>query len=105
MYTQTCTHTHAHTHTHTCNYACTHTHLALNELAHYLVVEVVDGSPFNPLLHILLLLSLQSQLNEDLLQLLIHKVDAELLKPVFLHGKCSNSTAVYIYVCDELNIP
>lgn len=30
------------------------------------------------------LLGLQRQLNEDLLQLLIHKVDAELLKSVFL---------------------
>jgi len=30
------------------------------------------------------LLSFQSQLNENLLQLFIHKVDAELLKSIFL---------------------
>lgn len=33
------------------------------------------------------LLSLQSQLNEDLLQFLVDKVDAELLKAVFLPGR------------------
>lgn len=62
----------------------TPTYLALNEFADDLVVEVVDGHPFDALLDILLLLCLQSQLYEDLLQLLVHKVDAELLKPVFL---------------------
>ena len=33
------------------------------------------------------LLCLQGQLDEDLLQLLVHKVDAELLKAVFLLRK------------------
>lgn len=35
----------------------------------------------------LYLLCFQGQLNEDLLQLLIHKVDAELLKAIFLHER------------------
>ena len=60
-------------------------YLALNEFTDDLVVEVVNRSPFDPLLHILLLLCLQRQLNEDLLKLLIHKVDAELLKSIFLN--------------------
>lgn len=59
-------------------------YLALNELTHYLVVEVVNRGPLDTLLNILLLLCLQGQLNEDLLKLLIDKVDAELLKSVFL---------------------
>ena len=60
-------------------------YLALNEFTDDFVVEVVDRGPFDPLLHILLLLCLQCQLNEDLLKLLIHKVDAELLKSIFLN--------------------
>ena len=60
-------------------------YLALNEFTDDLIVEVVDRGPFDPLLHILLLLCLQRQLNEDLLKLLIHKVDAELLKSIFLN--------------------
>jgi hypothetical protein len=44
----------------------------------YLVVEVFNRLPLDALVHVLLLLLLQSQLNEDLLQTLVHKVDAEL---------------------------
>lgn len=33
------------------------------------------------------LLSFKRELNEDLLQFLIYKVDAELLKAIFLHRK------------------
>lgn len=33
------------------------------------------------------LLSFQSQLNENLLQFFIHKVDTELFKSIFLKGK------------------
>lgn len=87
-------------------------YFALDEIADDLVVEVFDRSPLDTLLHVLLLqrqirgqvktlrvktqdrekkrveehylLSLQSQLNENLLQLLIHKVDAELFESIFL---------------------
>lgn len=67
-------------------------YLGLDEFTNNLIVEVVDGCPFDALLHILFLLSLQRQLNENLLQLLIHKVDAKLLKPIFL--KSSNMTSL-----------
>ena len=59
-------------------------YLAFNEFTHNLVVEVIDGGPFDALIHILLLLSFEGELNEDLLQFLIDKVDAELLKAIFL---------------------
>lgn len=39
------------------------------------------------------LLSLQSQLNEDLLQFLVDKVDAELLEAIFLPGGGERNTA------------
>lgn len=80
--------------------------LGLDEVTDHLVVEVLDGGPLDPFLDVLLLqtstgvstctctllppsrpahlLRLQRQLDEDLLQLLVDKVDAELLKPVFL---------------------
>ena len=45
-----------------------------------------------PLLHILFLLRLQRQLNEDLLQLLIHKVDAKLFKSIFLDVEKAQSS-------------
>ena len=48
------------------------------------VVEVVDGRPLDGLAHVLLLLLAQHQLDEDLLQLLVTEVDAELLEPVVL---------------------
>lgn len=38
------------------------------------------------------LLSFQSQLNENLLQLLIHKVDTELFKSIFLKKKTNENT-------------
>jgi hypothetical protein len=37
-----------------------------------------NGSPLDLLLHVLFLLGLQGQLDEDLLQLLVHVVDAKL---------------------------
>mmetsp|Transcript_45984 Transcript_45984/g.115760 ORF Transcript_45984/g.115760 Transcript_45984/m.115760 type:complete len:287 (-) Transcript_45984:724-1584(-) len=58
--------------------------LCLDEVAHNLVVEVVDLLPLDPLAHVFLLLGLQRELDEDLLELLIDKVDAELLEPVVL---------------------
>ena len=58
--------------------------LLLNQLANNLVVEVLDWCPLNLLLSIFFLLSLQSQLNENLLKLLIDVVDAKLLERVAL---------------------
>ena len=46
------------------------------------VVEVVDVLPLDPLPLVLLLLLLQHQLDEQLLELLVAVVDAELLKTV-----------------------
>lgn len=50
----------------------------------HLVVEIVDGCPFDLLPNILVLFSLECELNEDLLQLLIDVVDAQLLEAVGL---------------------
>lgn len=54
--------------------------LLLNEVTDDLVVEVRDRLPLDALLEVLLLLRLESQLNEQLLQLLVAVVDAELFK-------------------------
>ena len=56
----------------------------LNEIADNLVVEVFDLRPLNSLANVFLLLGLESQLDENLLQLFVDVVDAELLKRVFL---------------------
>lgn len=78
-------------------------YLVFNEVTYNLVVEIVNRNPFNALLHILLLFSFQSQFNEDLLQFLIHKIDAELLKSIFLHHKkhiniCMYNTYTYVRI-------
>lgn len=54
--------------------------LLFDEVADDLVVEVRDGLPLNALLEVLLLLRLESQLDEQLLQLLVAVVYAELFK-------------------------
>lgn len=54
--------------------------LLLNEVTDDLVVEVRDRLPLDSLLEVLFLLRLESQLNEQLLQLLVAVVDAELFK-------------------------
>lgn len=54
--------------------------LLLNEVTDDLVVEVRDRLPLDSLLEVFLLLRLESQLNEQLLQLLVAVVDAELFK-------------------------
>jgi len=59
-------------------------YLALDELAHDLVVEKVDGSPCDTLGAVLFLLRFERELDEDLLELFVDIVDAELLKAVFL---------------------
>ena len=67
-----------------------HAGVLIDELADDGVVEVLDGCPLDALLLILLLLSLERQLNEHLLELLIAVVDAKLLEAVRLEKK-SNS--------------
>ena len=61
----------------------------LNKIADDLVVEVFDLRPLNPLTYVFLLLGLEGQLDENLLQLFIDVVDAELLKRVFLELRFS----------------
>lgn len=56
----------------------------LDEIADDLVVEVFDFRPLNLLTNIFLLLGLESQLNENLLQLFVDIIDAELFEGVFL---------------------
>jgi hypothetical protein len=56
----------------------------LNEIADDLVIEVFDFRPLDPLTNIFLLLGLESQLDENLLQLFIDIIDAELFEGVFL---------------------
>lgn len=56
--------------------------LAFDEIAHNLVIEVLDWCPLNLLANVFLLLSLQCQFNENLLKLLVHVVDAQLLERV-----------------------
>ena len=56
----------------------------LDEVAHDLVVEVLDGIPLDLFPNILFLLGLEGELDEDLLQLLVDVVDAQLLERVVL---------------------
>ena len=58
--------------------------LSFDEVAHDLVVKVLDGLPLDSLLRVLFLLSLERELDEELLQLLVDIVDAELLESVVL---------------------
>lgn len=54
-------------------------------------------------MHSSYLLRLQSELNEDLLQLLVHKVDTELLKAVSLQEE--NTISVGVRLSPQLNRP
>jgi hypothetical protein len=56
----------------------------LNEIADDLVIEVFDFRPLDPLTDIFLLLSLECQLDENLLQLFVDIVNAKLLERIFL---------------------
>ena len=56
----------------------------LNKVADDLVIEVFDLRPLDLLTDIFFLLSFQSQLDEDLLQLFVDVVDAELFEGIFL---------------------
>jgi hypothetical protein len=63
-------------------------HTARDCIHHYthLVVKELDGLPLNPFCAILFLLCLERELDEDLLQLLVAVVDAELLERVGLEN-------------------
>jgi hypothetical protein len=52
-----------------------------------LIVEELDRLPLDALSGIFVLLGLECQLNEDLLQLLVDVVDAQLLESIFLQPK------------------
>lgn len=56
----------------------------LDQVAYDLVVEILDWCPFDLLAVVLFLLSLQCELDKDLLQLLVDVVDAELFEGVVL---------------------
>lgn len=60
--------------------------LLLDEVAHNLVVEEVDGSPLNALSDVLFLFGLEGELNKDLLKLFVDIVDAELFERVLLEN-------------------
>lgn len=51
-----------------------------DKVAHDLVVEVFDRSPFDLFADVLLLLGFQSQFDEDLLKLLVDIVDTKLFE-------------------------
>ena len=56
----------------------------LNEITDNFVIEVVDRRPFDLLPDVFFLLGLERQLNKDLLEFLVHIVDAKLLERVVL---------------------
>ncbi len=56
--------------------------LLFDEVTDDLVVEVLDGSPLDLLVGVLLLFLLEGELDEDLLKLLVDVVDAELFERV-----------------------
>jgi hypothetical protein len=57
---------------------------SLNQFDARLVVEVLDRLPWNTFSDVLFLFGLECQFNEDLLQFLVHVVDAKLFKAVLL---------------------
>lgn len=56
--------------------------LSFNEITHDLIVEILNWRPLDLLADVFFLLSLQGELNEDLLKLLVHIVDAQLLEGI-----------------------
>lgn len=52
----------------------------LDEVANNLVIEEFDGRPLDLFANIFLLFCLERELNEDLLEFLVHVVDAELFE-------------------------
>ena len=61
----------------------------LNKVADDLVIEILDLRPLDLFTDIFFLLGLQGQFDEDLLQLFIDVVDAELLEGIFLECQMS----------------
>lgn len=53
-----------------------------DQVAHDLVIEVLDGRPLDLLADVFFLLSLEGKLDEDLLEFLVDVVDAQLLEAV-----------------------
>lgn len=70
--------------------------LLFDQVAHNLVVEVVDRCPFDLLPHIFFLLGLEGELDEDLLQLLVDIVDAQLLERIVLAARNHISGSHYL---------
>lgn len=60
--------------------------LLFDQVAHDLVIEVLDWRPLDLFPDVLLLLSLERQFDENLLQLLVDIIDAELLKRVVVEN-------------------
>lgn len=58
--------------------------LLFDEIADNFVVEIFDGCPFYLLPHIFFLLRFEGKLDENLLQFLVHIVNAQLLEGVVL---------------------
>lgn len=78
----------------------------LNKVADDLVIEVFDLRPLNLLTDIFFLLSLQSQLDEDLLQLFVDIVYAELFERIFLECRFSVAfKAEYIRITSKISNP
>lgn len=69
------------------NYIIAHIYLALNEFTDYFVVEIINWGPLDTLLNILFLFCFQCQFNENLLKLLINKINTKLFKSIFLKYK------------------
>ena len=78
----------------------------VNELTDGSIVEVVDVDPLDALVLVLLLLLFQNELDEELLQLLIAVVDAELLKAASrkqVHKVITTESYINFLILDELD--
>jgi DNA-directed RNA polymerase subunit F len=62
-------------------------YLFLDQIAANLVVKVLDMHPGNLLTLVLVLFSLESELDEDLLQFLVDVVDAKLFEAIVLSSE------------------
>lgn len=59
------------------------------EITHRLIVKVSDRRPFDMFSNVFLLFSFECQLNEDLLELLVDVVDAQLFEAIILSSYLS----------------
>lgn len=78
--------------------------LAFDKIANNLVVEVLDGCPLDLFTNVFLLLRLQCQFNEDLLKLLVHVVDAQLLERVVVAVRTKNEGSLVDLTMRRLNL-